>query len=188
MHVFYNYENIPNNIKGNLAATIGNFDGVHLGHQALIRQLKKIKLTTESSMVILFEPQPKEYFMGENSPKRIFTLSQKIDALEKNGVDYVLVLPFDKKLLSITADDFIKNILINSLNIKKILIGDDFRFGKDRKGDFNLLKKYSNKKHFKLERYNTYYLYKKRVSSTWIRECISQGNFFLAQTLLGLSN
>lgn len=187
MQVFYNYETIPKKIKNKLAVTIGNFDGVHLGHQALIKQLKKAKHASDSTMVILFEPQPKEYFMGENAPKRIFTLAQKIEALEKHGVDYVLVLNFDQKLLSLSADDFIQDILINALSVNTILIGDDFRFGKNRQGDFSLLSQYADKNYFKLSRYNTYYLYKKRVSSTWIRECLSQGNHFLARTLLGVA-
>lgn len=188
MQVFYNYTNIPTSIKGKLAVTIGNFDGVHLGHQALIKQLKREKRPSDSTMVILFEPQPKEFFLGEKAPKRIFSLEQKIHALKKQGIDYILVLHFSQELHSLTADNFINKILIEALKAHTILIGDDFRFGKNRKGDFQLLQAYSDEGHFKLNRYDTYYLYKQRVSSTWIRECLSQGNNFLAQALLGASS
>lgn len=188
MNVFYDYKKIAKLNNKNLSITIGNFDGVHLGHQALVRQLQRMSQGQGHTMVIVFEPQPKEFFLGEQAPRRIFSVEEKIHALKKLGVDHVLVLRFDHEMINMSANEFIEEILIKNLEVKNILIGDDFKFGKNRQGDFSLLENYANQGYFSLERYDTYYLYEKRVSSTWIRECLSSGNLPLASTLLGTAH
>jgi riboflavin kinase/FMN adenylyltransferase len=123
-------------------ATIGNFDGVHLGHQAIIGQLAErgaeLRLPTT---VIVFEPQPLEYFQSPDKvPPRLMRLREKLQALRRYSVDRVLCLHFDERLANMPADEFIQRILVDGLGIRYLVVGDDFRFGSKRTGDFALLR------------------------------------------------
>lgn len=167
-------------------ATIGSFDGVHLGHQAILRQLKQAADAHQlPSTVIVFEPQPHEFFSGEKAPARLMRLREKIQALFAAGVDRVLCVRFTESLRSLSADEFIEQVLVRGLGIKHLVIGDDFRFGCDRKGDFQLLQQAGSNYGFSVSDTCTLLLHGERVSSTRIRHLLEQGDFAQAEELLG---
>jgi len=167
-------------------ATIGSFDGVHLGHQAILRQLKQAADAHQlPSTVIVFEPQPHEFFSGEKAPARLMRLREKIQALFAAGVDRVLCVRFTESLRSLSADEFIEQVLVRGLGIKHLVIGDDFRFGCDRKGDFQLLQQAGSNYGFSVSDTCTLLLHGERVSSTRIRYLLELGDFAQAEELLG---
>ncbi len=164
-----------------LAVTIGNFDGVHLGHQAMIQTLKDTAKTHNlKTLVMLFEPQPQEFFRGEEAPARITSWREKVEILKSLDVDYVLLVQFDNAFRSLTAQAF-ADLLKVRLNAKELVIGDDFRFGCDRAGDVDFLKSYG----FPVAILPTILVDGERVSSTRVRECLAQGDFVQAARLLG---
>jgi riboflavin kinase/FMN adenylyltransferase len=168
----------------NCVATIGNFDGVHLGHQALFKQLATKATELQLPMVVMiFEPQPQEFFIPDKAPARLTRLREKLLALRRyTTTDKVLCLNFNKKFAALTAEDFIQQILVNGLKIQHLVIGDDFRFGQQRKGDFKLLQKYNS---FSVEKSKTFQIDEQRVSSTRIRQTLKQANLEDASKLLG---
>ena len=167
-------------------ATLGSFDGVHLGHQAILQQLVSLALQTHlPSVVIIFEPQPQEFFLGDKAPARLMRLREKIQALLAAGVDRVLCLSFNQHLRSLSANDFVEQILIQGIDVKHLVIGDDFRFGCDRRGDFTLLKTLGDKKGFSVTDTVTLEIDGERVSSTRVRQYLEQGDFAAAEKLLG---
>lgn len=164
-----------------LAVTIGNFDGVHLGHQAMIQTLKDTAQAHGlKTLVMIFEPQPQEFFRGEEAPARITSWREKVEVLRSLGVDYVLLARFDNGFRSLNAQAF-ADLLKNRLNARELVIGDDFRFGCDRVGDVTFLKNYG----FPVAVLPTILVDGERVSSTRIRECLAQGDFVQASRLLG---
>ncbi|MBT8436121.1 MAG: bifunctional riboflavin kinase/FAD synthetase [Gammaproteobacteria bacterium] len=168
------------------AVTIGNFDGVHRGHQLVISQLKQVAARTSlPTVVIIFEPQPIEYFAPDKAPKRLARFREKIAYLKTQRIDYLLCLHFDQKLATQSAEDFVQQILIHSLNTKHLVIGDDFHFGKNRQGNFQFLKDNAERYGFMVDETETLMIDGERVSSTRIRENIQQGNFEKAAELLG---
>ena len=167
-------------------ATIGNFDGVHLGHQVVINQLKnKANLLGQKNLVIIFEPQPQEFFSHSTVPARLTRLREKLLALQRYGVDYVLCLRFNQSFATLSAEYFIEHILIKQLAIQHLVVGEDFHFGQGRKGNFNTLKNYGKKHGFTVENWHTFILDNERVSSTRIRNALMNGNFDIARQLLG---
>ncbi|MBV1921441.1 MAG: bifunctional riboflavin kinase/FAD synthetase, partial [Pseudomonadales bacterium] len=176
-------------------ATIGNFDGVHLGHQAIIQQLlAKASDLSLPSVVILFEPQPREYFTeGEMfagvtlgaTPARLTTVREKVEVLTTLGVDRILCLKFNKTMCSLTATQFCQKVLISGLAVKHLVVGDDFHFGNDRCGDFAFLQKTGQDNGFAVESTCTYEVNGERVSSTRIRAALKAGEFELVESLLG---
>jgi riboflavin kinase/FMN adenylyltransferase len=167
-------------------ATIGNFDGVHLGHQAVIRQLREVADAQGlPAMVILFEPQPREFFVPDCAPARLMRLRDKIEWLYKHGVDIVLCLRFDAELAELTAQEFVEDILIAGLDIRHLIVGDDFRFGKNRRGGFATLREFAQRHGFQLEHTTTCKAGQRRISSSWVREALAAGDMILAETLLG---
>ena len=139
MHLWRGLYNVPQQLSG-CVASIGNFDGMHLGHQALLRALKtQAQALQVPSVVIVFEPQPKEFFAPEKAPARVANFREKIHAFKSFGVDYVLCLPFNQRFRSLSANEFIEKALVEAIKVKHLIIGDDFRFGHDRSGDFALL-------------------------------------------------
>lgn len=169
-----------------LVATIGNFDGVHLGHRALVERLVNHAAAQGiASLVMIFEPQPMEFFAPENAPARLMPFQEKINALTELNVNYVLLLPFDKKFSVQTPEQFIVDLLVNGAAVKHLIVGDDFRFGKARKGDFSLLKEAGQRYGFTVEDTQSIMHDKHRVSSTHIRELLAEGGFEQAETLLG---
>ena len=169
-------------------ATIGNFDGVHLGHLDLIKRLnlQATRLNLPGT-VILFEPQPAEFFSKDHLPDRVTRLREKIRLLEYYQVDRVVVLKFDNLLASYTAVEFVDEILVRSLGVKALVVGDDFRFGKGREGDHNLLSELTDSRGFQLERAPAFSVGGQRVSSTIVRDRLKSGDIAGAEEMLGHS-
>ena len=167
-------------------ATIGSFDGVHLGHRAILKQLidKACELRLPS-VVMIFEPQPREFFTGEQAPARLMRLREKVEELIEVGVDKVFCLQFNRSLRSLSATDFIEQVLISGLKIRCLVVGDDFKFGHDRSGNYQLLKKFGCENNFDVIDTCTLEYQDKRISSTWIRSAINVSDFTLAKCLLG---
>ncbi|MDH5190303.1 MAG: bifunctional riboflavin kinase/FAD synthetase [Gammaproteobacteria bacterium] len=167
-------------------ATIGNFDGVHLGHQAVLGQLsEKAAEMGLPSLVITFEPQPQEFFTPESSPARLTRFREKLRSLLRFSIDRVLVLRFDQKLASLSADEFIKQVLIKGLGIRYLVVGDDFRFGKMRQGNFAMLQSAGAEYGFQVVNMHTFNIDGERVSSTRIRKALVSGDLNTAEKLLG---
>ncbi len=166
--------------------TIGSFDGVHLGHQAILQQVKATAaILGLPSVVMTFEPQPQEYFSGEKAPARLMRLREKIDALLEFGIDRVVCLQFNRVLRNLTASEFIHQVLVDGLSIEHLIIGDDFRFGCDRSGDFKMLAEFGKNCDFDVQDTKTLEIDNERVSSTRVREFLQQADFGRASQLLG---
>ena len=177
--------NIRPKHHGNVV-TIGAFDGVHLGHQAILQQVvEQARERQLPSLVMIFEPQPHEFFSGEKAPARLMRLREKITALFDSGIDRVFCLPFTHWLSQLPADDFIQHILIEHLGTQSLVIGDDFQFGRQRQGDYALLKAAGEKADFAVTDTTTYLVDDKRVSSTRIREMLELAAFDSIDVLLG---
>lgn len=167
-------------------ATIGNFDGVHLGHQAILGQLaEKADEYCAPTTVIIFEPQPQEYFASTSVPPRLTRLREKLLALRRFSVDRVLCLSFNQQLAELPADDFIRRILVDGLGIRYLVVGDDFRFGRQRQGNFAMLQAAGAQYGFELAHMHTFAIDDARVSSTRIRKALGEGQLALAGQLLG---
>ena len=167
-------------------ATIGNFDGVHLGHQVVINKIiQQGGVLNLPSMVIAFEPSAKEFFLGQKSPARLTNFREKFSLIDKFGIDQFVCLNFNRELSSMPAETFIKKILVDTLHIKHLTVGDNFRFGKDRKGDFELLQNYANTLDYQVEDTASFINDGKRVSSSLIREFLKTGDLDKAEKMLG---
>ncbi len=166
--------------------TIGSFDGVHVGHQAILRQVKEASRRLQiPSVVMTFEPQPREFFSAERAPARLMRLREKIDTLSGMGVDRVLCLQFNRQLRNLSAVDFVDQVLVGGLGVKHLIVGDDFHFGCDRRGDFAMLTEQGKRGGFVVNDTETVEIDGRRVSSTLVREFVEQGNFVRAAELLG---
>ncbi|NVK27882.1 MAG: bifunctional riboflavin kinase/FAD synthetase [Flavobacteriia bacterium] len=167
--------------------TIGNFDGVHLGHGAILARVKALaKQYNSPSAIMIFEPQPREFFGPETAPGRISRLRDKVKLLEGQGVDYVLCMPFSLKLQQLDAQAFCQQILLDGLSVKHLVVGDDFRFGCDRQGDFYYLQEFGGRQGFDVE--NTPSVLNaldERVSSTLVRDALERGDIAAAQLNMG---
>jgi riboflavin kinase/FMN adenylyltransferase len=168
------------------AVTIGNFDGVHRGHQTVIRQLRRVAETEGlPTVVIIFEPQPIEFFAPDKAPGRLARFREKIAYLKSQQIDYLLCLRFDADFASQSAEEFVQRILVDGLNTKHLVIGDDFHFGHQRQGNFTFLQENSARFGFSVDETETLLHDGARVSSTRVRECIEGENFNGAAELLG---
>jgi len=166
-------------------ATIGNFDGVHLGHQAVIRQVKAKAVQMQLPMVVItFEPQPQEFFRPEDVPARLTRLREKLEVLKTLSVDRVLCLRFNSELAGLTAEQFVQQILVDGLGIKYLVVGDDFKFGKGRTGDFNYLQSVAPQLGFEVSDTHSYLFQGSRISSTRIRSALEAGDLALAHLML----
>lgn len=167
-------------------ATIGNFDGVHIGHRTILEQVKeKAASLGLPSVVMVFEPQPREFFQGDQAPPRLMSFRQKFEALTAAGIDYVLCLHFNGRLRRLTSREFIDAVLVDGLAVRHLVVGDDFRFGCDRTGDFMLLRETGESKGFSVENTRTVTIEGERVSSTRIRERLTVDRLEDAERLLG---
>ncbi|MBI1195830.1 MAG: bifunctional riboflavin kinase/FAD synthetase, partial [Gammaproteobacteria bacterium] len=167
-------------------ATIGNFDGVHLGHQSILSLLRKKSAELGlPSLVMTFEPHPRDFFMRGHTPVRLSRLRDKVLALADYGVDRVLILPFNHVFADISADDFVREVLVEGIGVGSLIVGDDFRFGKGRQGDINHLHAAGARFGFEVLRLPTYESDGARVSSTRIRETLKHGDTRAAAELLG---
>jgi riboflavin kinase/FMN adenylyltransferase len=168
------------------AATIGNFDGVHLGHQAVLGQLaEKASELGLPSVVMIFEPLPREFFARAAAPPRLTRFREKLLALRRFSVDRVLCLRFDARLANLPAADFINRILVGGLDVRYLVVGDDFRFGHNREGDFATLQSAGREHGFQVVNMHTFQIDGERVSSTRIREALQRGDLPTAEKLLG---
>lgn len=166
-------------------ATIGNFDGIHLGHRAIIRQVTaKAKSLGLPSAVMVFEPQPREFFAPEEAPARLMTFREKVEVLAELGLDRVLCVKFDRRFCSQSAQAFCDNILIKGMGVRHLVVGDDFRFGNDRAGDFRFLQHMGAEHNFTVENTHTFEWHGERVSSTRVRECLERSDFDSASVML----
>jgi riboflavin kinase/FMN adenylyltransferase len=173
-------------LLGGCVATIGNFDGVHLGHRAVIENLAKHgKRLGVPVVVVLFEPQPREYFQREEAPSRLTRLREKLRALSELPVDRVLLLHFDARLSDLPAEQFIEKVLVERLRVRYLVVGDDFRFGRHRRGNFELLQEFGRRAGYEVADTVSVQVDGQRVSSTLIREALAAGNLDLARRMLG---
>lgn len=171
--------------KRGCVATIGNFDGVHSGHQHILTQLQeKARVFNLPSLVITFEPQPQEFFAPEQSPARLTRFRDKAELIADCGIDRLLVIHFNHAFAQITADDFVEQILVAQLGIKYLLVGDDFQFGKDRSGNFDTLVNSGRQSGFEVENTPTFSMFGERVSSTRVRQALEAGELELTRALL----
>ncbi len=165
--------------------SIGNFDGVHLGHQAVLKQvIAKARALHVPCGVILFEPQPQEYFQVD-PPARISSLREKITIIREMGIDFVLCLRFDKKLAQCTAQEFVQKVLVQGLKVRHVIVGDDFRFGHNRTGDFAFLTAAGKHANFTVSDTQEVQIEGQRVSSTRVREALAKGDIAETKKLLG---
>ncbi|PWG65150.1 bifunctional riboflavin kinase/FAD synthetase [Sediminicurvatus halobius] len=167
-------------------ATIGNFDGVHRGHQAVLSALGEAAARHRlPATVITFEPHPREFFAPERAPGRLTRLRDKLRLLARAGAERVLCLRFDQRLAAQPAEAFIRELLVEALGVRYLMVGDDFRFGRGRQGDFNLLAQAAGELGYELERMPTVRDEGGRVSSTRVREALAAGDLGTAASLLG---
>jgi len=185
MELIRGLQNIRSKHHG-CVATIGNFDGVHLGHQAVLGQLaeKAVELSL-ATVLITFEPQPMEYFVPDKVPARLTRFREKILALQRYSVDRVCCLSFNDKLANLSAQDFIEQILVQKLGVKYLVVGDDFRFGQNRTGTFDILVEAGKHYGFQVVSMHTFEIDAERVSSTRIRRALEKGDMATAEKLLG---
>jgi riboflavin kinase/FMN adenylyltransferase len=173
------------------ALTIGNFDGVHRGHQAMLAVLRgEAQQRGVPSCVLTFEPHPRDYFAEkfkkpDLAPARVGTLRDKLDDLANCGVDQTVVLPFDARLAAQTPQIFVDDVLVRGLGARYVLVGDDFRFGAQRAGDYAFLDAAGDAQGFDVARMNSYEVHGLRVSSSAVREALGQGRMQDAARLLG---
>jgi len=176
---------------GGLAITIGNFDGVHRGHQAMLALLNsEARHRGVPSCVLTFEPHPRDYFAHlagkpELAPARVSTLRDKLSELERCGVDRVVVLRFDQRLASLSPQAFIDEVLLGGLRARYVLVGDDFRFGARRAGDYAMLDAAGEAHGFDVARMLSYEVHGLRVSSSAVRDALAAGDMTKAAALLG---
>ena len=186
------FRGLPNaNARRPCALTIGNFDGVHLGHQALLVEVRDAagRLGIESG-VMTFEPHPREFFAAlagnaGHPPSRVANLRDKLQALEAAGVDRVFVEHFNARFAAMSAEDFIQKLLVDGLQVKFLIVGDDFRFGAKRSGDFSMLLAAGEKLGFEVKSLATVTHNSTRISSSAVRAALQSGDFTQAKDLLG---
>ncbi|WP_076420191.1 bifunctional riboflavin kinase/FAD synthetase [Colwellia sp. UCD-KL20] len=166
--------------------TIGNFDGVHLGHkqviQALIKQAKELNCM---AAVMVFEPQPQELFSPETAPARLCRLRDKYTLLKSLGVERLICVNFNVKFATQSAENFIKELLVNKLGVKSLIVGDDFRFGKNREGNYEMLRKAGKTFCFNVSDTASYKILDQRISSTEIRQALEKDDLEQAEVMLG---
>lgn len=185
MHLIRGLTNLQPLTKG-CVLSIGNFDGVHIGHQKIIEKLAlQGKAMNIAIVIMLFEPQPLEFFLGNKSPSRLMRLREKVIRFKKFPIDKLLVVKFDKTLANYKAENFISHFLVNKLNVKYLVVGDDFRFGKARLGNFAMLKKTGQLLGFNVVNTRSCYKTGQRISSTLIRDALCLGDLAQAKKLLG---
>ena len=165
--------------------TLGNFDGIHRGHQSLISQtVNHAKAHGLRSVMLTFDPMPSEFFSPERCPARLMRFQEKWQCLQSFAPDELYILPFNQKLAQMSAIDFIEQVLVQQLNVKQIFIGDDFRFGSERKGNVALLRQCGEKFGYSVTTH-TEHEQDQPISSTRVRNAILEGDFKLAGNLLG---
>ncbi len=169
-----------------VALAIGNFDGVHVGHAAILRRLmEKAQEAGLAPTVLTFEPHPREFFSPSSAPARLTTLREKLELLSGQGVEQAMICRFNKSLAALSAEDFIEQVLCRALRVQHVIVGDDFRFGHARRGDFAMLQASGAVCGFTVESMSSVMVGSLRVSSSAVRRALSEGDMAQAATLLG---
>jgi riboflavin kinase/FMN adenylyltransferase len=182
----HNLDRVSRALADGCVLTIGNFDGVHLGHQRILQSLTaQAQAMGLPSVVMVFEPTPVEFFAPDRAPVRLMNLREKLLAFQVTDLDYVLCVRFDARFASLSAEQFVDQILVAGLNVKHLVVGDDFRFGCKRQGDFAYLQQQGAQKGFCVTDLPTYNVADERVSSTRIRAALAQPDLNQAEALLG---
>ncbi|MDJ0928836.1 MAG: bifunctional riboflavin kinase/FAD synthetase [Gammaproteobacteria bacterium] len=173
-------------LPGGCVATIGTFDGVHLGHQRIIAQVvEEARRRSLPALVFSFEPTPAEFFSRGKPPARLTRFREKFEALRGLAVDYLFSPPFDTAMERLEANEFIERLLVRTLGVQHLVVGDDFRFARQRSGDFDALRRGGEQWGFGVEQVGSVLLDDARVSSTEIRRALSSGELERARQLLG---
>ncbi|MCI0401199.1 MAG: bifunctional riboflavin kinase/FAD synthetase [Gammaproteobacteria bacterium] len=166
-------------------ATIGTFDGVHLGHQVVLQALRENAASMAlPSVVMTFEPQPQEYFAPATAPPRLTRLREKAEIIADHGITRVVCLRFNHRLASLSAEQFVRNLLVDGMGVRRLVVGDDFRFGKGREGDYSKLCSLGEAMTFSVTATPTCIVDGERVSSTRVRRALVEGDLELARRLL----
>jgi riboflavin kinase / FMN adenylyltransferase len=177
---------IPAAAQSPVALTIGNFDGVHLGHRAMLDELARAaQRLNVPSCVMIFEPQPREFFAPDQAPARLTSLREKLELLASGGVDRAHVCRFNYAFAQIAAADFIERVLVRGLGVRWLQVGDDFRFGSRRAGDFVMLKQEAPRLGFEVQALPSVMIDGIRVSSTAVRDALAAGECARAARYLG---
>ena len=185
MEIIRGYRDLTDAHRGCVAA-IGNFDGIHLGHQAVLGQLAEIAAVYRlPAVVITFEPHPQEFFGRGVVRPRLTSFREKMTVLRRFAVDQVLCLRFDAKLARMDATEFVERVLVRGLGVRSLVVGDDFRFGRNRLGDRDLLQDLGRRYGFELMGMHNFDIDGQRVSSTRIRAALAGGDLRAAERLLG---
>lgn len=167
-------------------ATIGNFDGVHRGHQHMIAAVRAAAIRVGlPAAVITFEPTPREFFEGDAAPARLTRLREKLEALASYGVDRVLVLRFDRRVQAMGATEFVERLLVDGLGVRHMVVGHDFHFARRREGNLALLQEAGKRHGFTVEEVGRYMDEGERVSSSLVRDALGRGDLERARKLLG---
>ena len=186
MRIIRGVHNLPGSRAQGCVATIGNFDGVHRGHQAIVQRVcERARELGLPACVMVFEPQPLEFFAPDAAPARLMRFRDKVEALRALGVDQVVCLQFNRRLRDMSALTFIERVLVRGLGVRHLVVGDDFRFGCDRSGDFAMLAHEGALRGFTVEATPTVLVEGARVSSTRVRDALAAGDFGTAERLLG---
>lgn len=170
------------------ALTIGNFDGVHLGHRALLARLREVAAASKiAPAVMTFEPHPREFFAPESAPARLSTLREKLELIAEDGADLAYICRFNAQFAAIPAEEFIERILVAKLRVKHLIIGDDFCFGAGRRGNFEMLRDAGKRLGFAVEAMESITVDGERASSSAVRSALASGQMEHAARLLGRS-
>ena len=185
MKIYKSYQEFSN-IKKQSIVTIGTFDGVHIGHQEIIKKLvQNTKEKNGESVILTFFPHPRIVLQKSNTIKLLNTIDEKIELLQKCGLDNLIIQAFTKEFSRLTALDFVREILVRHLQTKKLIIGYDHRFGRNREGDFKQLREYSETYNFELAEIPAQDIQDITVSSTKIRNALEEGSIEIANSYLG---
>ena len=172
----------------NPVVTVGTFDGVHLGHQKILNRIKKIASSVNGETVLLtFHPHPRKVLFNDNTVKLIHTLNEKIQVLEKKGLDHLVIYPFTRSFSTYSAQKYVEELIVNKLKTHTLVIGYDHHFGNDRKGNIELLDKLKDKYHYNLEEISAHEIDEIKVSSTKVRNAIYSGDIHLVPNYTGYS-
>ncbi len=183
MRVFRGYSR-P--VPAPVVLAVGNFDGVHLGHAALLRQLVEASAQRGLTPTVLsFEPHPREFFSPASAPARLSTFREKLELLADNGVQQTMICRFNARFAALSAEQFVQQVLVDALQVRHLIIGDDFRFGRGRQGDFRLLQTSGMAAGFTVEAMGSVTVDGERVSSSGVRRALAAGDMAHAAKLLG---
>lgn len=185
MKIIRGFNNTPESARG-CVVTLGNYDGVHRGHQTVLARLaEKAKHLAAPLVVMCFEPTPREFFEGDKAPARLSNFREKAQLLAAQGIDYLLLQRFSKRFAGLSAEAFIQQVLVAKLAVKAVVVGDDFRFGAGRQGDVAMLRQMGAQYGFEVLDTQTVATDNARISSTAVREKLAAGELAAAEELLG---